>query len=426
MSPRSRHRLELALAVALTLTVVIIVGLIQSARGGWPFSPRVSPAAPGATAQASPAGAAAVDRAPVDVRPADLARLGIRLETARIGEVVASIDSVATIAFDESRLSRVNPRVSGWVEQLFVNTTGESVRAGQPVARIFSQELVSSQAEYLAARRFAASGLATSVAASGRTRLQVLGMSEGEIRGIERSGRPIRLVTVTAPRGGVVVNRGVSVGAAVDPSTELLTLADLSTVWVFAEIPEGQVGVVRPGTPARLQFPSSGSGMIASRAEFVYPTLSERTRTLRVRFSVPNPDRTLIPGAYGTAIFDVARPPALSVPRDALVDTGRRQHLFVASGGMFEPRPVIVGERVGDRVVILKGLTPGEQFVASGTFLLDSESRLRATGGGGGHSHGSMASSPPVGGAPKLGLSRPPASPSPTTDAHAGHDAAPR
>jgi len=412
--------------VAATLLVVVVAGLIQSARGGWPFSAGASteairPAAPVAKASA------AADRAPVEVRSADLTRLGIRLETARIEDVVATVDSVATVALDESRLSRVNPRVSGWVEQLYVNTTGESVRAGQPVARIFSQELVSSQAEYLAARRFAETGLATSVATSGRTRLQVLGMSEGEIRGIERSGRPIRLVTVTAPRGGVVVNRGVSVGAAVDPSTELLTLADLSRVWVFAEAPESAVRAIRPGTPARLQFPSAGPGVISSRVEFVYPTLSERTRTLRVRFSVANPDRNLIPGAYGTAIFDVAGQRAISVPRDAVVDTGRRQHVFVASGAMFEPRQVIVGERVGDRVVILKGLSPGERFVASGTFLLDSESRLRATGGGGAHSHGSMPSSPPAG-APAKGkaanaAATPP--PSPAPDPHAGH-AAPR
>lgn len=421
MNLRSRHRREFAAAVVLTLLVVTGVGLIQSARGGWPFSARATTEAIGRAAPAAK-GPAAADRAPVEVRSTDMTRLGIRLETARIEDVIASIDSVATVALDESRLSRVNPRVSGWVEQLYVNTTGESVRAGQPVARIFSQELVSSQAEYLAARRFAETGLATSVAASGRTRLQVLGMSEGEIRGIERSGRPIRLVTVTAPRGGIVVNRGVSVGASVDPSTELLTLADLSRVWVFAEAPEGAARAIRPGTPARLQFPSAGPEVISSQVEFVYPTLSERTRTLRVRFSVPNPDRALIPGAYGTAIFDVAGQRAISVPRDAVVDTGRRQHMFVASGAMFEPRQVVVGERVGDRVVILKGLSPGERFVASGTFLLDSESRLRATGGGA-HSHGAVASSPPAGGAGK-GSDRGPA-PSSAPGPHAGH-AAPR
>lgn len=422
MSPPSRHRLELALAVAATLLVVIVAGLIQSARGGWPFSARANTETISQAASAAEASAAA-DRVPVQVSSADLTRLGIRLETARIEDVVATVESVATVALDESRLSRVNPRVSGWVEQLYVNTTGENVRAGQPVARIFSQELVSSQAEYLAARRFAETGLATAVATSGRTRLQVLGMSEGEIREIERSGRPMRLVTVTAPRGGVVVNRGVSVGAAVDPSTELLTLADLSQVWVFAEAPEGAVRAMRPGTPARLQFPSAGPGVISSRVEFVYPTLSERTRTLRVRFSVPNPARTLIPGAYGTAIFDVASQRAISVPRDAVVDTGRRQHIFVASGAMFEPRQVVVGERVGERVVILEGLAPGERFVASGTFLLDSESRLRVTGGGGAHSHGSMAASPSADQAKRS--VRTPTPPSPTPDAHADH-AAPR
>ena len=170
----------------------------------------------------------------------------------------------------ESRLSHVHTRVAGWVEQLYVNTTGEYVRAGQPVARIFSQELLSSQAEYLAARRFAASGYATSVVASGRMRLRVLGMTDREIGAIERSGNPIRLVTVTAPSSGVVVNRGVSVGTAVDPSTELLTLANMGNVWVYAEVPETGIRAIRPGTPVRLDFPTVGIASIRGRVEFVY------------------------------------------------------------------------------------------------------------------------------------------------------------
>ena len=377
------------LSAAATAALFVIASAIQISRGGWPFANGTDRAASARPASAS-TGDARQDRVPVEVSPVNIARLGIRLETARSEDIASTVNAIATVALDESRLSHVHTRAAGWVEQLHVNTTGEFVQAGQPVARIFSQELLSSQAEYLAARHFAASGYATSVVASGRMRLRVLGMADSEIRAVERSGRPIRLVTVTAPQSGVVVNRGVSIGAAVDPSTELLTLANISTVWVFAEIPEAEIRTIRNGTPARLDFPSVGLASIRSRVEFVYPTLSERTRTLRVRLSVPSRGGVLIPGVYGTATFETPAGRGILVPRDAVVDTGRRQHVFVARGNMFEPRPVVLGQRLGDRVVVREGLVEGERVVAAGTFLLDSESRLRATGGGGAHSHGSM------------------------------------
>jgi Cu(I)/Ag(I) efflux system membrane fusion protein len=267
------------------------------------------------------------------------------------------------------------------------------VREGQPLAHIFSQELLSSQTEYLAARRnTAASGITSAVLASGRTRLTVLGMTPAEIDAIEQSGEPKRLVTVVASRGGVVVNRGVTVGTSVDPSTTLVTIADLSRVWVLAEVPEASIPFVRVGTAARLDFPASGHPPFTARVDFVYPTLTERTRTLRVRLSAANPGGALKPGLYGTAAFDWAGQHVITVSRDAVVDTGLQQHVFVAVGDWFEPRPVTVGVQLADRVEIRDGLKEGEQIVAAGVFLLDSESRLRATGGTGGHNHSTPSS----------------------------------
>ena len=387
------------ISAAATAALLVGAGIVQNARGGWPFERREE--------LVTPSAASRVDRVPIKVGPRDMSRLGIRLVVAQAEEVVTPVTTVATVSLDESGLSHVHPRVAGWVEQLHVNTTGEFVRAGQPVARIFSQELLSSQAEYLAARRFAASGLATSVVPSGRMRLRVLGMTDGQIRALERSGQPIRLITVTAPTSGVVVNRGVSVGTAVDPSTELLTLANMANIWVFAEVPETEIRAVRTGTPVKLDFPSVGLMAVPGRVEFIYPTLSERTRTLRVRISAPSRSGLLIPGLYGTATFNLAAGRGIVVPRNAVIDTGRRQHVFVARDGMFEPRPVALGARLGDRVVIREGLAEGERVVASGTFLLDSESRLRATGGGGAHSHGSVPTDNKPAPAP--------------TDEHAGH-----
>ena len=240
-------------------------------------------------------------------RPPD-AGSDIRLETVGRESLTQTVRAVATVVPDESRISHVHTRVAGWIEQLDVNTTGEVVRAGQPLARIFSQELLSSQTEYLAARRnTSASGISSVVVASGRTRLGVLGMTPAEIDAIERTGEPKRLVTVVAPRSGVVVNRGVTVGTSVDPSTTLLTIADLSRVWVLAEVPEANIPAVRVGTVAQLDFPASGRPPFAARVDFVYPTLTERTRTLRVRLSAANPGGALRPGLYGTAAFECGR-----------------------------------------------------------------------------------------------------------------------
>lgn len=407
------------LAGAAVMSGLIALGLwTQHARGAWPFDPVVE-AAPAAARPAG--GARAPSRAGIPAGGELYRQLGIATEPARIDGVSRLVRAVATVAPDETRISHVHTRVSGWIEQLDINTTGERVSVGQPVARIFSPELLSSQTEYLAARRSAAGGLASVVVESGRTRLGVLGMSAYEIEAIERDGVPMRLVTVTAPRGGVVVRRAVTVGTSVDPSMELLTIADLSRVWVIAEIPEGNIRDVRVGSVASLAFAGAGITSRAARVAFVYPMLSDDTRTLRVRMSVPNASGDLKPGMFGAATFDVRSGETLTVPRDALVDTGTAQHVFVAEHGMFMPRPVVVGERMADRVEILSGLEEGEQVVASGVFLLDSESRLQASGGAGTHQHGAPAAVKPAPAAPRPAPRTPAAKPAPAADPHAGH-----
>ncbi|MEO6213820.1 MAG: efflux RND transporter periplasmic adaptor subunit [Vicinamibacterales bacterium] len=406
-----RFAAPVAAAVA---TAIVFTGAlwVQHAREAWPFVPPVLAAVPlnvpdpVATTGSEPA----PDRVPVDVTAATLQELDIRLEVVTRESMTQALRAVATVVPDESRISHVHTRVAGWVEQLDVDTTGELVRAGQPLARIFSQELLSSQTEYLAVRQAtSASGILSAVVAGGRTRLAVLGMSPGDIEAIERSGRPKRLVTVVAPRSGVVVNRGVTVGTSVDPSTTLLTIADLSRVWILAEVPEANIPAVRVGTQAQLDFPASGRAPFAARIEFLYPTLTERTRTLRVRLSASNPGGQLRPGLYGTVALESAGQQVITVPRDAVIDTGLKQHVFVATGDRFEPRPVTLGVQMADRVEVRAGLAEGERIVAAGVFLLDSESRLRATGGAGGHSgHGASAT-------PR---EKPP---TPVTTPHSGH-----
>ncbi len=403
-----RHIRAPLISAAVTTAVLVAALWIQHARQGWPFgSPERQITSATVSHEGMQEDESQPERVPIEVAPETQQALGIRMEVVGLQTLTQTIQAPATVVPDESRISRVHTRVAGWVEQLDVSTTGETVRSGQPLARIFSQELLSSQTEYLAARRATTdAGITSAVVASGRVRLSVLGMSADEIDAIERTGEPISLVTVTAPRSGVVINQGVTVGTAVDPSTPLITVADLSSVWVFAEVPEGSVGAVRLGTTTRLDFPASGRAPFTGRMDFLYPTLTERTRTLRVRFSVANSDGMLRPGLYGTAMFEAEGIQAITVPRDAIVDTGRQQHVFVAVDDVFEPRLVTLGVRLADRVEIRSGLEEGERIVASGVFLLDSESRLRATGGGVGHAHGATPASE---------------SPPPSADPHAGH-----
>ncbi len=335
-------------------------------------------------------------RVPVEMSAETANLFGIRTEKVRCDTISESIRAVATVVPDESRVSHVHTKIEGWLEELYVRTTGQQVAAGSPLAGIFSQELFASQAEYLAALKAARAGSRSIIVTSARDRLKTLGMPESEIREIERSGSPKRLVTLVSPRSGAVISLNVVRGMTIDPSMELMTVADLSTVWILAEIPETQKSAVRVGTPAIVDVTGSG-GILRSKVEFIYPILSENTRTLRIRIHASNPAGTLKPGAYGTAELRVRSRIALTVSRDAVIDTGDRQYVFILTKpGQYEPRPVSPGVRQTNRVEIEKGLCGGDQVVSSGVFLIDSESRLRASGGAGaGHGgHGTQEATP--------------------------------
>ncbi len=394
IGPRGRS----ALAGAL-ITAVVFAGflVVQDRRASWPFATQhVEPAPtvpPPAVAQPN-----ANARTEIELAAAQLDVLGIQLEPVRLESLSAPLRAVATVVADESRISHVHTRVAGWIEELFVNTTGENVRAGERLAAVFSQELYSSQLEYLAALRQAQRGPDSAVIAAGRARLRVLGMSEAEISRIEKSQQPRRLVMLTSPRAGVVLRRGVSVGTAVDPSTEIVTIADFSQVWVIAEIAEADMPRVRPGLTATLSFPGSGRAPFVATVDFVYPALSEGSRTGRVRLRVPNDDGQLRPGSYGTAEFAAAPREVLTVARDAVIYTGDAHLVFVrAASGAFKPRDIKIGVRIGERIEVTTGLAPDEQVVSSGVFLIDSESRLRASGSTGhsGHSTTGPRDAPP-------------------------------
>lgn len=196
-------------------------------------------------------------------------------------------------------------------------------------------------------------------------------------------------MTITAPRSGIVLNRGVSEGLSVDPSTQLVTLADLSRVWVIAEVAEGEAAQLRIGSSATLNFPMAQREPLTAKVEFIYPTLTERTRTVRVRLPLDNKAGLLRPGMYGSAEFRISARDGLTIARDAVVDTGDSQHVFVhTKENLIEPRTVKVGARLSDRIEVIEGLEKGDHVITAGVFLIDSESRLRASGSTGHVGHG--------------------------------------
>jgi Cu(I)/Ag(I) efflux system membrane fusion protein len=375
-----------------TVIVILVAAIVAIALFSRGCRDEPAPDVASPTAPPAPTGPGVSLRAAVDVEPSRLPAIGVRIEPVRRELISNPLRAIATVVLDESRISHVHTRVAGWIEELHVNTTGQTVRAGAPLASIFSQELISSQNEYLILRRGFSEGPASAVLDGARARLKVLGMTDAELAAIEATGEARRLVTVVAPRSGVVIHRGISVGTAVDPSTELLTIADLGRVWVIAEVPEANIPGLQRDATAELVFPASGRPPFSARVDFLSPTLTERTRTLRVRFVVDNGDSALRPGLYGEARFQATGHEALTIPRDAVVDTGASQHVFVVeTEGRFAPRQVELGQRLDERVEVISGLGAGESVVASGVFLIDSESRLRASGGGTGHVHGAPA-----------------------------------
>lgn len=318
--------------------------------------------------------------------------IGLKFATAEWTDTDRVLRTVGTVAYDETRLSRVHPRVEGWAERVFVNFTGDFVRKGQPLLTIYSPELLASQQELLLAKRardlMAANPMASaadggaSLFAAARRRLELWDLSVEQVQQVLDSGEPIRSVTLHSPATGFVLQRQVFPNQRITPDSELYTIVDLSRVWIMADVFEADIPQMKPGAAARITF-TSGAAPIDARIAYVQPQVDPMTRTLKVRLEASNPGTRLKPDMFVNVELNVASGRQLTVPAGAVVDSGTRQTVFVDLGdGYLEPRQVTVGSRSADRVQITSGLTGGERVVASGTFLVDSESQLKAAAAG--------------------------------------------
>ena len=318
--------------------------------------------------------------------------IGVQTAAATTEALTPELLSVGYVAADEARVVRVQTRFAGWIERLHVATTGEKVRRGQPLASIFSPELLPAQHEFLAARRWGPSGspavpsakedsagMGSQLEHAARVRLELLGMSKQEIDAIAATGRVTRTVQVTAPIAGTVVLKNAIQGAAIQPGTELYEITDLSEVWVLAGINEQELARVAVGQRAEAEFGAYPGQRFPGSIGFIYPSVDPETRTLRVRVELGNAEGQLRPGMYGNVRIRLGAAEGVVIPHQALVDTGEHQYVFLArDAGRFVPRRVTAGARAGDKVLILSGLSAGDVVVTTGNFLIDSESRLRA------------------------------------------------
>jgi Cu(I)/Ag(I) efflux system membrane fusion protein len=328
--------------------------------------------------------------AAIRLDPAQRQAIGLTFGVAERRAVEKSIHTVGRLDYDERRIGEVTVKVDGWIHELFVDSTGKAVRKGDPLFSLYSPELATAEEEYLLALRTearlrgspvpgAAEGAAELVRAS-RERLRLWDLTDRQIRDLEESGRPTLYRVFHSPLSGVVIEKNVLVGSHVQAGATLYKIADLSTLWVYADVYEHEAPLVQVGQEATISLPYVPDETFTARVDFVYPVLDPKTRTVRVRLVLPNRGRTpLRPEMYGNVELRIPLGERLVVPATAVLDSGRRARVFVDRGeGRLEPREVRPGLRLDDAVEILAGLAPGERVVTSANFLVDSESRLQA------------------------------------------------
>jgi Cu(I)/Ag(I) efflux system membrane fusion protein/cobalt-zinc-cadmium efflux system membrane fusion protein len=326
---------------------------------------------------------------PVQISPQKLQSIGVK--TSEVGHKIIADEIRATgnVAVDETRLAYVQTRFSGYVQKVFADATYQYVRKGQPLFTIYSPDLVATEREYLVAKQnqqqvaqSTVSGVAASAASlldAAAERLKQWGVSQQEISRLESSGQVEQEIKVYSPVSGFITERNALPSVAVQPEMRLYTIADLSTVWVQAQVFQNDLGRIKVGDVATLTVDTFPGHVFSGRVNFIYPQLDMDTRTAKVRIVFSNPGLQLKPGMFVNVSLKVPMGRQLVIPASAVLQSGSRQIAFVDRGdGYLEPREVQLGARAGDDFIVLKGVKEGEKIVTSANFLIDSESQLQA------------------------------------------------
>lgn len=313
----------------------------------------------------------------ISIDPGVVQNLGVRTAVAERSRLWRGIDTVGYVDYDESKVSHIHLRTEGWIEKLTVQSEGERVKKGEFLFELYSPKLVNAQEELVTAMSSGNKGL---ISAS-KVRLSALGVSNSQIRQLQKDGKIQQSISIYAPQDGVVSTLPVREGMFVKPSMNVMSLGDLSSIWILAEVFERQSAWVKVGQPAEVSLSYQPGQIWQGKVEYIYPDLDPKTRTLKVRLRFDNPDEILKPNMYANIkIFGGPREDTIVIPVEALIRTGREERVVIALGeGRFEARSVTAGIESGDYVEILQGIEVGEQVVTSGQFLIDSEASMRAS-----------------------------------------------
>jgi Cu(I)/Ag(I) efflux system membrane fusion protein len=325
----------------------------------------------------------------VRIDPVTVQNIGVRTAVAERQTLSRHIRAVGRVDFDEERLSRLHPKTEGWIEELYIDKTGEQIAKDTILLNIYSPQLMTSQQEYLLAlnnldvlRESPYEEIrqgAKDLISSARERLELLDVPEHQIRELERSRKIKKNLHIHSPFDGVIINIGAREGQYVTPTTELYKIADLSKVWVFADVYESEVSWIQEGDPVDMKLAAIPGKVFSGRVGYIYPYAEAKTRTIKVRLEFDNPDLLLKPDMFADVALHAQRTvDAIVIPAEAVVRSGEREQVFVVRGpGKFEPRDVRLGVSSQGLVQVLEGVSAGEVVVTSSQFLIDSESKLR-------------------------------------------------
>jgi Cu(I)/Ag(I) efflux system membrane fusion protein len=389
----STHSKRLAIAIAV---IVVLGGVTWILVPGHQAGPAHTSSSNGMTGMSGMPGMGASNSSNdfnglVTLTASQIDQFGVTFGTAAVRPLTSEVRTAGVVTFDETKMAQIAPKFGGYVDRLYVNSTGQQVRRGQPVLDIYSPELVAAQQELLLAGqldrtigRSSVPGVTaggTNLVDASRRRLQQWDISDAQIDQILSTGRVRRTLTLYAPVSGIVIDKKVLQGQAVAPGEELYTIANLADVWVDAELREVDAASVRVGSATKIEFTGLPGHTYTGRVAYVYPTLQTEARTIKARIVVPNPDGMVKPGMYATVRLSTPSRSALTVPSSAILQTGDRNIVFVDMGNgestrRLMPHDVVLGSVAGTYTEIISGLEPGQRVVTSAQFLLDSESNL--------------------------------------------------
>jgi Cu(I)/Ag(I) efflux system membrane fusion protein len=344
----------------------------------------------------------------VEISPEQQKLIGVKTVRVSLSPFKKVIRTVGRVETDERRQATVNAKIEGWIERLYVNYTGAYVEKGEPLAEIYSPELLATQLEFIDALKWAGKKFNAAQAGhesrelgasnaepvsdlqkmlnedaaealdAARQRLRLWDVSEAQLAEIEETGKPVRTVTLYSPVAGFVTEKMAVLGMKVMPGEKLFDVADLSSLWIIADVYEYDLPLIKTGQEAKISLDYITEKEISSRIDYIYPSISGETRTAKVRFSLSNLNNRLKPQMYTNVEISIDLGNKMTIPESAVIDTGERQVVYVDLGnGAFEPREVKLGLRTGGNAEVLKGLKEGEIVSTAANFLIDSEAQLR-------------------------------------------------